>query len=110
MFNYDDLFNDVSGTDFEEVPVDIEEFVTSPEYLNMGDTPLSEYQYELIRASSQIYKEETLIALHGESEGRRKYKSETKNEVIAALGKGSGKLWTLSVPSHVHTSSTFSSV
>lgn len=91
MFNYDDLFNDVSGTDFEEVPVDIEEFVTSPDYLNMGETPLSDYQYDLIKASSQIYKEETLIALHGESEGQRRYKAETKNEVVAALGKGSGK-------------------
>lgn len=91
MFNFDDVFNDVSGTDFEEVPVDIETFVTSPDYLNMGDTPLSEYQYQLIRASSQIYTKATLIALHGEIEGVRKYNAETMNEVIAALGKGSGK-------------------
>lgn len=91
MMNFDDLFNDVSGTDFEEVPVGIEEFVTSPDYLNMGETPLSPYQYELIRVSSQIYKEDTLIARYGEEEGRRKYRAETKNEIIACLGKGSGK-------------------
>lgn len=91
MFNYDDLFNAVSGTDFEEIPVDIETFVTSPSYLDMGETPLSEYQYQLIRASSQIYHESTLIALYGEEEGRRKFKAETMNEVVAALGKGSGK-------------------
>ena len=89
MFNFDDVFNDISGTDFEEVPVDIETFVTSHEYLDMGETPLSDYQYELIRASSQIYHKDTLIALHGEEEGARRFKSETKNEVIAALGKGS---------------------
>lgn len=89
MFNFNDIFNDVAGTDFEEVPVGIEEFVTSPEYLNMGETPLSDYQYQLIRASSQIYKEETLIALYGEDEGRKRFKRETKQEVIAMLGKGS---------------------
>ena len=91
MLNFDDLFNDLSGTDFEEIPVGIEEFVTSDEYLNMGETPLSEHQYELIRASSQIYHESTLISLYGEEEGRKRYKRETKNEVVAALGKGSGK-------------------
>ena len=89
MFNFDDVFNDISGTDFEEIPVSIEEFVTSPKYLDMGDTPLSEYQYQLIRASSQIYHKETLIALYGEEEGARRYRVETMNEVIAALGKGS---------------------
>ena len=97
MFNFNDIFNDVSGTDFEEIPVGIEEFVTSPEYLNMGETPLSDYQYQLIRASSQIYKEETLIALHGEDEGRKRFKRETKQEVIAMLGKGSGKDFTSTI-------------
>lgn len=88
MYDFNDIFNKISGTDFEEIPVTIEEFVTSSEYLNMGMTPLSEYQYALIKASSQIYKEETLIALYGEEEGKRKFKNETKREVIAALGKG----------------------
>jgi hypothetical protein len=92
----DDFFlsamNAVSGTDFEEIPVGIEEFVTSQDYLGM-DTELSHYQYTLIRAVSQVYKKETLIALHGEEEGIRRYK-ETFREVIMQLGKGSGKDFT----------------
>ena len=91
MLDFKDIFNDVAGTDFEEIPVNIEEFVTSPDYLDMGETPLSEYQYDLIKASSQIYNEDTLIALYGEVKGHQRFRKETKQEVIAALGKGSGK-------------------
>ena len=97
MFEFKDIFNDVAGTDFEEIPVDIETFVTSPEYLDMGETPLSEYQYQMIRAASQIYTEDTLIALYGEEEGKRKFKRETKQEIIVQWGKGSGKDMTSTV-------------
>ena len=82
--------NAVSGDDFEERPVDIRTFVTGDDYLNMGDTPLSDYQYELIEASSQIYKLPTLQSLYGEEEGLKRFKR-TCVEVIAQLGKGSGK-------------------
>jgi hypothetical protein len=87
-FNFDDLIDILDGEEFEERPVNLREFVTSPEYL--GLPPLSEYQYELIEKSSQIYKESTLIKLYGEEEGKRRFK-QTCNEVIAQLGKGSGK-------------------
>lgn len=90
MINFTELMNAVGGDDFEERPVDIRTFVTSPDYLNMGKTPLSDYQYQLVEASSQIYYEPTLISLYGEEEGRKKWKN-TCNEVIAQLGKGSGK-------------------
>lgn len=90
MFDFTDLMNAVGGDDFEERPVDIRTFVTNEKYLNMGRTPLSEYQYQLIEASSQIYYEHTLISLYGEEEGKRRWKN-TCNEVIAQLGKGSGK-------------------
>lgn len=88
MFNFNDLLNVLDGEDFEERPVGIEEFCTSNDYL--GLPPLSDYQYQLIKASSQIYKQETLVALYGEEEGTKRYK-QTCNEVIFQLGKGSGK-------------------
>lgn len=87
-FDFSDLIDMLDGEEFEEKPVTLREFVTSPEYL--GLPPLSEYQYTLIEKSSTIYKESTLIKLFGEEEGKRMFK-QTCNEVIAQLGKGSGK-------------------
>ena len=87
-FSFDDLIDILDGEEFEERPVDLRTFVTSPEYL--GLPPLSELQYTLIEKSSQIYKEATLKKLFGDDEGERIYK-QTCTEVIAQLGKGSGK-------------------
>ena len=87
-FSFDDLIDILDGEEFEERPVDLRTFVTSPQYL--GLPPLSELQYTLIEKSSQIYKEPTLKKLFGEQEGERIYK-QTCTEVIAQLGKGSGK-------------------
>jgi len=87
-FDFSDLIDILDGEEFEEKPVDLREFVTSPKYL--GLPPLSDLQYELIEKSSQIYKESTLVKLYGEEEGKRRFK-QTCNEVIAQLGKGSGK-------------------
>ncbi len=87
-FDFGDLIDILDGEEFEEKPVDLRTFVQSPNYL--GLPPLSEYQYTLIEKSSQIYKESTLIKLFGEEEGRRMFK-QTANEVVAQLGKGSGK-------------------
>jgi hypothetical protein len=100
-FDFDELMNLVDGEDFEERPVDVEEFIYGEAYLNLRDNgkvniELSEYQLTLIRASSQIYKEETLISLYGEVEGRRRFK-ETCNEIIFQLGKGSGKDFTSTI-------------
>lgn len=86
--DFNDFIDILDGEEFEERPVDLRTFVTSPDYL--GLPPLSEYQYTLIEKSSQIYKESTLIKLFGEEEGKRRFK-QTCNEVIAQLGKGSGK-------------------
>ena len=86
--NFNDLIDILDGEEFDERPVDLRTFVTSPDYL--GLPPLSEYQYTLIEKSSQIYKESTLIKLFGEQDGRQRFK-QTCNEVIAQLGKGSGK-------------------
>lgn len=86
--NFDDLIDILDGEEFDEKPVDLRTFVRSPEYLGLPE--LSEYQYTLIEKSSQIYKEATLIKLFGEEEGRIRFK-QTANEVVAQLGKGSGK-------------------
>ncbi len=86
--NFNDLIDILDGEEFEERPVDLKTFVTSPDYL--GLPTLSEYQYTLIEKSSTIYKESTLMKLFGEEEGKRQFK-QTCNEVIAQLGKGSGK-------------------
>ena len=87
-FNFDDLIDILDGEEFEERPVDLRTFVTDKNYLGLPD--LSENQYTLIEKSSQIYKESTLIKLFGEKEGSLRYK-QTCNEVVAQLGKGSGK-------------------
>ena len=87
-FEFSDLIDILDGEEFDERPVELRTFVTSPDYL--GLPPLSEYQYALIEKSSQVYKESTLMKLFGEEEGKRQYK-QTANEVIAQLGKGSGK-------------------
>jgi len=85
---FDDFIKALDGDEFEEFPVTIEEFTTSDKYLRLP--PLSEYQYQCIKAMTQIYKKETLIRLFGEQEGTKRYK-QTCNEVILQLGKGSGK-------------------
>jgi len=82
-------FLDVLGGDeFEEKPVELEEFVTSNNYLNLP--PLSDYQYQSIRAMTQIYKKKTLISLYGERRGEERWR-QTCDEIILQLGKGSGK-------------------
>jgi len=87
-FEFTDLIDMLDGEEFDEKPVDLRTFVRSPEYLGLPE--LSDYQYTLIEKSSQIYKEATLVKLFGEEEGRVRFK-QTANEVVAQLGKGSGK-------------------
>ena len=85
---FDDFLQVLEGDEFEEMPVAIEEFVVSRDFL--GLPPLSAYQYQMIKASTQIYKKDTLIRIYGEKEGKKIF-SQTCNEVIFQLGKGSGK-------------------
>jgi hypothetical protein len=87
--NFDDFFNALDDDPFEEEPVDLDTFLHSEDYLNQP--PLSEVQRDLVEAMSQIFKEEDLIRIMGETEGKRHYKKYTKAEVILQLGKGSGK-------------------
>lgn len=93
MFN--DFFEALKNENFEEIPVDARTFVEGEAYL--GQPPLSDIQYDIVEAMSQIYKEQDLIDILGPDEGRRYYKKYTKNEVILQLGKGSGKDFTSTV-------------
>ena len=75
--------------ELDEYPVPLEVFVGDRRYLGLPD--LSEIQTEIVKMSTQIFKLDTLIKLHGEEEGIRVYDAYTQNEVICQLGKGSGK-------------------
>ena len=93
MFN--EFFEVLKNNNFEEMPVDAKTFVEGAEYL--GQPPLSDVQYDIVEAMSQIYRLEDLIDIMGDTEGRRYYKKYTKNEIILQLGKGSGKDFTSTV-------------
>jgi hypothetical protein len=92
---FDDFLEALKSDNFEERPVDAKTFVEGEDFL--GQPPLSEVQYDIVEAMSQIYKLEDVIELLGDTEGRRYYKKYTKNEVILQLGKGSGKDFTSTV-------------
>jgi len=89
-----DFLDVLDGDEFEERPVGVREFVTGEKFL--AGPPLSEYQYKIIEASTQIYKQSTLHNLYGFEEGERRWK-QTYNEVIMQLGKGSGKDYTSTI-------------
>ena len=93
MFN--DFLEALINNNFEEMPVDAKTFVEGEAYLNQP--PLSEIQYDIVEAMSQIYRQEDLVDIMGADEGIRYYKKYTKNEVILQLGKGSGKDFTSTV-------------
>ena len=87
MFN--DFFEVLKENHFVEKPVDAKTFVESPDYL--GQPQLSDIQYDIVEAMSQIYRKEDLIEIMGEAEGSAYFSKYTKNEIILQLGKGSGK-------------------
>ena len=87
MFN--DFLEVLKENHFVETPVDVKTFVQSPDYL--GQPLLSDIQYEIVEAMSQIYRKEDLIDIMGDVEGSKHFAKYTKNELILQLGKGSGK-------------------
>jgi hypothetical protein len=92
---FDDFLDALEDTPFAEVPVDAKTFVEGEAYL--GQPPLSDVQYDIVEAMSQIYKQEDLVRIMGSTEGTRYFKKYTKNEIILQLGKGSGKDFTSAV-------------
>jgi hypothetical protein len=95
MADFGDFLEALKNNNFAETPVNAKTFVEGEDYL--GQPPLSQTQYDIIEAMSQIYRKEDLIDLMGAEEGARYYKKYTKNEVILQLGKGSGKDFTSTV-------------
>jgi hypothetical protein len=93
MFN--EFLEALQDDHFQEIPVDARTFVEGEAYL--GQPPLSDIQYDIVEAMSQIYRKEDLINIMGEEEGTRYYDKYTKNEIILQLGKGSGKDFTSTV-------------
>jgi hypothetical protein len=93
MFN--EFLEALQDDHFQEIPVDARTFVEGEAYL--GQPPLSDIQYDIVEAMSQIYRKEDLINIMGEEEGSRYYDKYTKNEIILQLGKGSGKDFTSTV-------------
>jgi hypothetical protein len=87
MFN--DFLEVLKDNPFEEEPVDVKTFVESPNYL--GQPTLSDIQYDIVEAMSQIYRKEDLQDLYGTENGEKHFSKYTKNEIILQLGKGSGK-------------------
>jgi hypothetical protein len=92
---FDDFIEVLKDNPFEETPVDAKTFVEDEAFL--GQPPLSDIQYDIVEAMSQVYKKEDLVELMGHEEGSRYYKKFTKNEIILQLGKGSGKDFTSTV-------------
>lgn len=90
----------MNKTDFEEEPVDLDTFCSDEYFLGMrnkdGSPQVVGLQKEIIDRMSQIYMLPTLVELHGEREGKRLW-DRTVNEVIAQLGKGSGKDYSIRV-------------
>ena len=86
MFN--DFLEVLKENHFVEKPVDAKTFVESPDYL--GQPQLSDIQYQIVEAMSQIYRKEDLVEIMGD-EGAAYFDKYTKNEIILQLGKGSGK-------------------
>lgn len=82
----DAAFSAAAGDEFDEKPVEIEIFVH--DYL--GIKKMSKYQWQLVKALSQIYRYETLVTLYGETKAIQRW-AESFNEIIMQLGKGSGK-------------------
>ena len=92
---FNDFLEVLKDNVFEENPVDVKTFVESPNYL--GQPQLSEIQYNIVEAMSQIYYKKDLEDLMGTNDGGAYYDKYTKNEIILQLGKGSGKDFTSTV-------------
>jgi hypothetical protein len=88
--DFDDFLAIVEDSDLEEIPVSIDDFIHGEEYLNRPEVTLSDHQRQCVLASTQIYKRETLHEFLDAKEAEKRW-SQTTNEVILQLGKGSGK-------------------
>ena len=86
---FDDFDALLTKDDLLEEPVPIEVFVRDRHYL--GQPPLSEIQTEIVRYSTQILKEKTLMELMGDEAGKEYYDKYTRAEIVCEIGKGGVK-------------------
>lgn len=87
--NFDEFLSVLDDDPFDEYPVDVRTFVHDERFL--GQPELSEIQYNVVEAGSQIFRLEDLERFMTKGEALAHYKKYTKNEVILQCGKGSGK-------------------
>ena len=80
---FDEFLEALKNDNFAEQPVDVKTFVEGEDFLNQP--PLSQIQYDIVEAMSQIYRKEDLIELLGETEGTRYFNKYTKNEINLQL-------------------------
>lgn len=80
--------------DLEEDPVSLDEFVMDSYYL--GLPPLSPIQTTIVEKMTQIYKYHTLEKIHGKEKAEVIWE-DTVTEVIAMMGKGAGKDFSLRI-------------
>lgn len=89
-----DLKDLLKKEELEEEPVPLDVFVADKFYL--GLPPLSPIQTKIVEYMTQIYHQDTLIRLYGVESGTEKWK-DTVNEVVAMMGKGSGKDYSIRI-------------
>lgn len=88
MSNFSEFLSVLDDDPFEEYPVDVRTFVHDNHFL--GQPELSEIQYAVVEAGSQIYRLQDLKRFMPDR-AEQYFKDNTKNEVILQCGKGSGK-------------------
>jgi hypothetical protein len=89
--DFEDFAELLETGDLRETPVDLDTFIYDPYYLGGAKIKdISETQRLIIEQISQVFKEHTLIELHGEEEGKRIW-ANTVTEIVAMCGKGGGK-------------------
>jgi hypothetical protein len=87
---FDDFLAVLDDSEFEEIPVDIDTFVSDPNFLGGRKMRLSPIQRECVLMMTQIYRKDTLESFLTPEEVQKRWAT-TMNEVILMLGKGSGK-------------------
>ena len=69
---FDEFIEVLADNPFEEEPVDVRVFVEDENFL--GQPHLSDIQYDIVRAMSQIYRKEDLELVMGREAGSDYYK------------------------------------
>jgi hypothetical protein len=88
---FEDFASLLEEDELVEIPVDLDTFINDRYYLgNLKIKTISETQRLIIEQLSQVFKEHTLIKIHGEEIGKQMW-SQSVSEIVAMCGKGGGK-------------------